>query len=287
MECLDDLRRNLDAWSDDVFKTESFDNSDLTSNLLNQFGCFAKHSEWANQWESAPINPFPVATAYGSRPMESRLSGCVPEKANVRIEMSGISKWTLKSLKTFLFQSLIRAFIDDIWDFQKKMRSDHFKTTSSCACVSFSMKILVRAACWPWHAALASDFQPLTELLAKDDRCHGIPFLDLAVPVSCGKKYEPVTTVTTCRQEHWHQWSQHWLGRSFPHTSVWATASCFKRFEPVGDCWIMDKIMSNWRFSLSAHYINIFDNYKTTRFSHVFTAWESSSSRILGLSQSF
>ena len=101
-------------------KQKSFDNSDLTSNLLNQFGCFAKHSEWANQWESAPINPFPVATAYGSRPMESRLSGCVPEKANVRIEMSGISKWTLKSLKTFLFQSLIRAFIDDIWDFQKK-----------------------------------------------------------------------------------------------------------------------------------------------------------------------
>ena len=67
--------------------------------------------------------------------------------------------------------------------FRKKMRSDHFKTTSSCVCVSFSMKILVRAACWPWHAALASDFQPLTELLAKDDRCHGIPFLDLAVPV--------------------------------------------------------------------------------------------------------
>lgn len=66
---------------------------------------------------------------------------------------------------------------------------------------------------------------------------------------------------------------------------MWATASCFKRFEPVGDCWIMDKIMSNWRFSLSAHYINIFDSYKTTRFSHVFTAWESS--RILGLSQSF
>ena len=66
---------------------------------------------------------------------------------------------------------------------------------------------------------------------------------------------------------------------------MWATASCFKRFEPVGDCWIMDKIMSNWRFSLSAHYINIFDSSKTTRFSHVFTAWESS--RILGLSQSF
>ena len=151
--------------------------------------------------------------------------------------------WTWKLVEHILISEPYQRLYWRHFRFSEKIEKWSLQTYKFLS-VSFIVHILVRAACWPWHAAFASDFQPLTELLAKDDRCHGSAmgflFWTWQFQFFVENAMTPIETVATFHQEHWHQWSQHWLGRSFPHTSVWATASCFKRFEPRRDCW-MDK----------------------------------------------
>ena len=80
--------------------------------------------------------------------------------------------WTWKLVEHILISEPYQRLYWRHFRFSEKIEKWSLQTYKFLS-VSFIVHILVRAACWPWHAAFASDFQPLTELLAKDDRCHG------------------------------------------------------------------------------------------------------------------